>query len=195
MTFPLKYTIAILGLILVHLFAFSATESREGEMFENYRIQPGDVIRITVYGEDDLFRELQVSANGKIIYPLIGEIAVQQNTPHELVQYLTERLNEYLVDPQVSVFIAQFGKIYIFGEVVNPGAFELSKKITLLEGITLAGGFTEHANPKKIKIIRKKDGKKETFQTDLTAITQKGNQEKDIILYPGDVVVVPESFL
>lgn len=171
------------------------TQSSINDGFKDYTIQPGDVIKITVLGEDDLYREVRVSANGKFSYPLLGEVDVLNKTAHQVELWLTKLLDEYLVEPQVTVFISQFGKVFVTGQVVKPGAFEYNKKITILEAITMAGGLSQNANSKKIKIIRQKGGQETSMIIDLTEVTEKGKKEKDVELIPGDVVFVPESFL
>lgn len=180
--------------LIICLFFIGSLDAKDNF---NYLIQPGDLIKITVLGEDDLFRELRVSVKGTITYPLLGEINVKGKTSEDLESHLTVLLSEYLVSPHVSVFISEFGKVFVYGEVEKPGAFELSGNISILESITLAGGFTKYANPKKVRIIRKAadDQDKQIILVDLSSIAQKGDKTKDIDLIPGDVVFVPESFL
>lgn len=162
---------------------------------ENYRVQSGDVLIISVLNEPDFEKEVRVSANGTILYPLIGEVAVKGEDIGLVTQKLTGLLNEYLVDPQVSVFIKQFSKVFVYGEVIKPGNFELSEKMSLLQCISLAGGLKDRANPKKINIKRIKEGRVTSIMVDLTAITQKEHSDLDVGLEPGDVIIVPESFL
>ncbi len=185
--------IKFIGILLSILFLSVYINAEESD--STYRIQHGDIIKITVLGEDELFRELRVSATGTISYPLLGEVVVHEKTTSELEKDMTILLNEYLVNPNVSVFVSEFSKIYVYGEVVRPGAFELSKKMTVIECITLAGGVREHANLKKVRIIRKKENKQFDIIVDLTTIAQKGGTENDLVLTPGDVIIVPESFL
>ena len=185
--------------LLVALFFMSFLSlAEEGEVLppnENYKIQPGDVLIISVLNEADFEKEVRVSANGTVLYPLIGEVAVKGLDILSVTQKITGLLNEYLVEPQVSIFIKQFSKVFVYGEVIKPGSFELSEKMTLLQSISLAGGIKDRANPKKIKIKRVKEGKIITIGVDLTSITQKEQSDQDVVLEPGDVVIVPESFL
>ena len=162
---------------------------------ENYKVQSGDVLSIEVLNEPDFQKEVRVSASGTILYPLIGEVAVKGLDINSVTRKLTNLLNEYLVEPQVSVFIKEFSKVYVYGEVIKPGSFELSEKMTLLQCISLAGGLKDRANPKKINIKRIKEGKVTSIMVDMTAITQKEHSDQDVELLPGDVIIVPESFL
>ena len=162
---------------------------------ENYKVQSGDVLIISVLNEPDFEKEVRVSANGSILYPLIGEVAVKGEDVSSVTRKVTVLLNEYLVDPQVSIFIKQFSKVFVYGDVINPGSFELSERMTLLQCISLAGGLKDRANPKKISIKRIIEGKVTSIMVDITAITQKDHSDLDVNLEPGDVIIVPESFL
>lgn len=162
---------------------------------KDYLVGPGDTLEISVYGEPDLTKTVMVSsAEGVITYPLLGRVDVIGLTSLQIEDRLSELLaKDYLVNPQVSVFIKKYGDILIFGQVKNPGAYELKGKISILEAIALAGGFTDTANQDKTRIVRVEDGKQKTIQVKISQITKKGNKGKDIFLKPGDIIIVPES--
>ena len=180
---------------LILLFSWCLPGFSENTNDDNYKIQSGDILGISILNEPDFDKEVKVSANGTILYPLIGEVEIRGKDLVSVTDQLTKLLNEYLVDPQVSVYIKQFAKVFVYGEVVKPGSFELSEKLTLLQCISLAGGLKDRANPKKINIKRVKEGKVTSIMVDLTAITQKERSEQDVSLEPGDIIIVPESFL
>lgn len=188
-----RKALLLMAVIFLPVQVFTAEESIPPN--ENYKVQPGDVLIISVLNEPDFEKEVKVSANGTILYPLIGEVAVKGEDISLVTQKLTALLNEFLVDPQVSVFIKQFSKVFVYGEVIKPGSFELSEKMTLLQCISLAGGLKDRANPKKLNIKRIKEGKITSIMVDMTAITQKEHSDQDVELEPGDVIIVPESFL
>lgn len=183
----------IAALFFLSVLAISAEEI--SPLNENYKVQSGDVLIISVLNEPDFEKEVRVSANGTILYPLIGEVAVKGEDVSSITRKVTDLLNEYLVDPQVSIFIKQFSKVFVYGDVINPGSFELSERMTLLQCISLAGGLKDRANPKKISIKRIIGGKVTSIMVDITAITQKDHSDLDVNLEPGDVIIVPESFL
>jgi polysaccharide biosynthesis/export protein len=194
------YFIKNIGTLLFLLFfpvvSFAQDHSpNPDETNQNYRIQPGDVLNISILDEVDLSREVKVLSNGKIIYPLLGEVVVQGKDLIEVTDTLKTLFNEYLVEPHVSVYIKEYAKVYVYGEIVRPGAYELSENLTLLQTIAMAGGLKEKANPKKIKIKRKKNGYVVTLPVDLSSITQQEKSEVDVELCPDDVIIVPESFL
>ena len=177
------------------IFLWSLGAFAEEDANYNYKIQSGDILVISILNEPDFEKEVRVSADGKVLYPLIGEVEVKNQDIISVTQKLTTLLNDYFVEPQVSVSVKQFTQVFVYGEVIKPGAFELSEKLTLLQCISLAGGLKDRANSKKINIKRKKDGQVTSIMVDLTAITQKENSNLDVELEAGDVVIVPESFL
>lgn len=166
-----------------------------GKRVEYYRIGVGDLLQIEVYDEADLTKEVRVLTDGTISFPLLGSIHALGLTVGELEQELTKDLGaKYLVSPQVTVFVKEFSSIFVFGEVKKPGSFPLFGKITVFEAITLAGGFTETANPSKVKVIRQVDGQETSFEVDISLLTKKGDSSQDRELQANDRVIVPRSF-
>ena len=156
---------------------------------EPYRISPSDVIDITVLGEPDLSKQVVVPPDGKITYPLIGEIDVIGLTTQELANKLTERFKEFIKEPNVAVSIIKFSfnKFYVLGEVAKPGEYDLVPGIGLREAIALAGGLTPQADTSSL-ILLNKEGKKEIINFDEIL---KGGE--DIKLKPGDTVILPTA--
>lgn len=165
----------------------------------DYRISSPDLIQITVYREDDMSRTVRVSQEGMISFPLIGDIKVGGLSVIQAEDQLGRKLADYLVNPQVTIFIKEYGnkQIYVLGEVQKPGTFELPTEshLTVLEAISMAGGFTQVAAKDRTRVIRATpDGKSESLTVAVSAITQQGEKDKDIPLAPNDVVYVPQSF-
>jgi polysaccharide biosynthesis/export protein len=164
----------------------------------DYRIQPSDLIEITVYQDPDLTRKVRVSQNGTVFMPLIGAIKIGGMTLLEAGDLLAGKLKRYLVSPQVSLFITEHGnqQIYVLGQVVKPGSYAIPAEshLTALEAISIAGGFTPIAGIDNARVLRNVDGKSEVIKLEVTAITKLGQKEKDIQLQPNDVVFVPQSF-
>lgn len=152
---------------------------------DSYRIDTGDGISVTVYGEPDLsIKDERVKGNGKISYPLLGEIQVRGRTATELQQLFTEMLSDgYLKKPNVTVSIDTFRLFYIKGEVRNPGGFNYVDGLTVEKAVALAGGYTERASERNITVVRDGDpGQRARQATPGTRIR------------PGDVITVGESF-
>jgi polysaccharide biosynthesis/export protein len=166
---------------------------------EKYKVQPTDVLKVNVHEQPDLDTKTRVSQDGYISFPLLGKVYVKGLTVQEIEKQIKDLLEkDYLVNAQVVAFIEEYHtrQVSVIGEVHNPGKFDLpeEKAITLLEAIAMAGGFTKDAKDAEVKVIREKNGKKETVTVNVKDITEKGEKNKDIVLEPEDVVFVPESF-
>ena len=162
-----------------------------------YKLQPLDILNITVHGQPDLTTKTRVGSDGFISFPLVGNVKVGGLTVEELENSLKASLEKsYLVSAQVLVFIEEYHtrQVSVVGQVNRPGKFNMppEKDFTLLEAIAMAQGFTKDAYTKAIKINRVQNGKENTLQVNASDIMSKG--KKDILLEPDDVVVVPESF-
>lgn len=149
-----------------------------------YKLASGDVISITVYGEEDMsFKSLRLTDAGTFSYPFIGEVNAKGKTASEIEGQLVAKLKgDYLVNPRVSVSVLQYREFYISGEVKTPGGYPFQPGLTVRRAVALAGGFTERASEGKITINR-----------DLSATpTEKANL--DALVSPGDTITVPQGF-
>lgn len=174
--------------------------SKEIENLKNsqdYLIQPGDLVEIKVYKEDDMDRTLRVATNGSITFPLIGNIRIAGFTVSAAEHRLEKALQEYLKTPSVSFLIKEYANktVYVLGQVKKPSSITIlpEKTMTLLEAITSAGGFTDVAAISKVKILRMEDGEQKSIEVDVSQITKEGNKQLDVPLKPSDVVFVPQS--
>ena len=187
------------SIVLISCFSFSSHAKAElSQTFSGYRIGPENVLQIDVYyGRDqELSRKVRVSSRGRIIFPLLGEVDVNGCSVAELENKITDLLNrDYLVNPQVSVFIEQYSTVSILGQVKEPGSFEIKGNLSLIELISLAGGFTKIAATNDVRVMRTRpDGAKTTIKVKANDIINKGRDDDDIQLKPGDIIMVPESF-
>lgn len=163
----------------------------------DYLLSGADLLNISILGEKDFDRQVRVSQKGTITYPLVGEIKVAGLTTADAERALASGLKDYLRNPQVTVFIKEYGnkKVFVFGQVMKPGAIELptETKLTVLEAISQAQGFTRIAAPDRTRVVRMVDGKSKSFTVEVSAITKRGEKDKDLPLEPNDIVFVPES--
>ena len=152
---------------------------------EEYQLGPGDLLSISVFGEDDLsLKEVRVSTKGSISFPLLGEINVQNITPQELEVLLTNKLLDgYLKKPEISISVMEYRPFYVHGEVKKPGGYPYISNLTIEKAIVLAGGLTERASKKKITILRENSPKNNPVSAGL-----------NVVVKPGDVITVGESF-
>lgn len=155
---------------------------------------PGDVFDVRVYGEEGLSNTFRVASDGSIDYPLLGTITVSGMTPSEVVGKLEGMLREgqYLKNPQVSIFVKEYNskKISVFGQVKKPGTFPYQDGMSVVEGISIAGGFTSMARGDDTTVIRIVDGKKTRFRVPVEEIGK--GKVANFVLRPGDIIFVPE---
>jgi len=151
---------------------------------EEYRLAPGDRVKVVVFGHDDLSGEYQVDSTGLLSLPLIKPVQVAGLTVQEVSESITNRLMpDYLKNPRVSVVILEYRPFYILGEVKNPGSYAYSSGMTLITAVALAGGYTYRAQTGNVVIVRANDPKKEKIPAG-----------ENTTIQPGDVIEVPERF-
>ena len=170
---------------------------------QEYTIGPGDVLKITVWGHDDLSREYPVTLNGRVPFPLIGSVDAAGRTTTELATQLRDLLEkDYLVNPQVIVAVKEYlsKKVHVMGEAEKPGLFFLTGPTTLLEMLSRAGGISKNAG-KDLVLVRAEqvtaDGRKigsgsSILRLDLRKI-QAGDVKENIVLEDGDMMFVPKA--
>jgi len=160
---------------------------------EKYVIGTEDVLYIYVWNEEALTRQVPVRSDGKISLPVIDEVHAAGLTPLQLKEKLTLRLKEFIDNPSVSVIVmeANSQKVFVSGEVKNPGAYRLRSETTLLQIIPMAGGFTEWADQKKIVVIRKENEKDRRIIVNYRKIVSGEDMSANIVLKSGDTIIVP----
>ena len=160
---------------------------------EDTTLGPGDIFSVTVFGEKDLSGKFLVSAEGTIDYPLIGTVKVQGITPPDVGALIKKKLAAgFLKNPHVSIFVDDYNskKISVFGQVRKPGTFNYVNNMSIIEAITLAGGFTAMASKNKITVTRVTKGKSARFTLPVEDIGE--GTATNYLMRPGDIVFVPE---
>lgn len=164
----------------------------------DYAMSPGDLVNIVVYENAEMSRKVRVNANGLVFLPFAGKIKVGGKTPGEAQELIAKKLSTYVVNPQVSVFIEEYGnkRFFVMGEVQKPGSYPIptESRITVLEAISEAGGFTSVAAQDRARVLRTVNGESVKYTIDVRSITREGQKDKDMVLEPNDVVYVPQSF-
>ena len=160
----------------------------------DYAIGPEDVLEVLVWKNADLSKVVTVRPDGMISLPLVGEIRVAGRTAATLREIIRERLGDFQKVPEVSVIVQEVNSynIYLLGEVAQPGKYQLKSHVTLLQAISLAGGFTPFSSRNKIKVLRKGYGEvqAQTFKIRYKDIL-KGDADKNILLMSGDTIIIP----
>ena len=156
-------------------------------------IGPDDVLRFSVWGNPDLSDEVLVRPDGKISLPLIGDVQAAGLTPEQLRQTVTTGLERLVTNPAVTIQVTATNsrQVYAVGQVARPGVYQLTGSMTVLQLLAAAGGLTDFARKNAVVITRHVDGKSINIRFDYAAFVRGEQLEQNILLMPGDVVVVP----
>ena len=160
---------------------------------EDYIIGPGDVIDISVWKNEALTKQVTVLPDGKIHFPLIGEVVVGGKTLVDLEKELKQRIIKFVPAPDLTVMVQEVNSmlIYVIGKVNNPDRFALNTNVNVLQALTMAGGLNPFAKRNKIKIFRKTKDKNLILTFEYDDVMEGKNLEQNIRLKRGDIVVVP----
>jgi polysaccharide export outer membrane protein len=164
-------------------------QAGEGE----YKIGPQDVVRIDVWKEPDISRTIPVRPDGKISLPLLSDVQAAGLTALQLADSIRDGYKKFINSPQVTVTVTEINsrRVYVSGEVGHPGALPLLPNMTALQALTSSGGFTQFAKPKNIYILRTEDGKQVKHPFNYKDVINGKKPEDNILLQPGDTIVVP----
>ena len=174
------------------LAAAQASEIDPGES-SHYKIQPGDLLEISVWREEYLEREVIVQPDGRISFPLVGVLDAAGSTVDQVQVRVAERLTQYIPDPVVTVSIKEIrgNRIYVLGQVKNPGQFIMNPRIDVVQALALAGGTTPFAELNDIKILRRAENGEILIEFRYADIARGRNLQQNIVLQSGDVIIVP----
>jgi polysaccharide export outer membrane protein len=167
-------------------------------MVDNYLIEMGDILEISVWQIEELHREVIVRPDGKISFPLIGDVVARGRTIEELRQDIVEKIKLYIKTPQVSVNILEFGgkKAVILGEIFGAGVIRFNSPTTIIEAVGLAGDFTKDANLDRVFIIRDAFEDRPTIiLVNANSILKEANLRENIFIRSGDILYIPRSFI
>jgi len=177
----------LLWLVIIMLTSFT-TFAKEG-----YLLNPGDKLEISVWKEESLQRQVLVLPDGTISFPLVGNVNASGKTAEQLRKSIITRIKLYVPDAEVTVSVLSTtgNKIYVFGKVATPGAFELSGPIDVLQAISLAGGLTRFADENGIKVLRRFNGIQKPISFNYNDVVEGEDLKTNFILKSGDLIVVP----
>jgi polysaccharide export outer membrane protein len=168
--------------------------SAQEALNEPYLVHAGDTLEVSVWKEEDLQRQVLVRPDGRISFPLIGDIVAAGRTIDELRLEITERLVKFIPDLTVTVTIQSFNgnRIYVIGKVNSPGSFVVNPRVDIMQALSLAGGTTAFAALDDIIILRRElDGSQRAINFRYKDVIKGRSLDQNIILHSGDIVVVP----
>jgi len=159
---------------------------------------PGDVLQIFVWRNEELSTEVTVRPDGRISTPLVDDMLAAGRSPSELARAIEDVLVEFIRSPTVNVMIVNEGnanQVQVIGSVVEPLGLSHREGLTVLDAIVASGGLSEFAAGNRAKIIREFDGGQAECRLRLDDLVRKARMGENVALYPGDVIVVPETRL
>ena len=163
------------------------TTPKPADVGADYRLVPGDKLRIEVYKDPQLSQSLQVRPDGKITLPLLGDLPAAGKTSLELRDSISQSLTTYINNPTVTVIVVETEPpvFYVMGEVADPGPYPIKGQVSVLQALAMAGGFKDFANTKNISIRRGN----QTVKFDYKAALK--DEGKPMLVQPGDTIIVP----
>ncbi len=165
-----------------------------------YIIGPGDSVQIFVWRNPEVSQSVAVRPDGKITTPLVEDLQASGKTPTQLARDIEKVLETYIRQPIVTVIMGGFGgpyseQIRVVGEAANPQALPYREKMTLLDVMISVGGLTQFADGNKATVVRVIDGQQQQYQVRIDDLLKDGDIAANVDMLPGDILIVPESWL
>ena len=189
-----RFNSILFSIVLLSVQFFQPLHAEDGTTgVDSYKIQPGDVLEVSVWKEENLLREVLVRPDGGLSFPLVGNIQAAGQSVEALQTTITKQLTKYIPDPVVTVSIRQLNgnKVYVIGKVARPGEFIANRYMDVVQALSMAGGMTPYAADNKIKVLRRENGKLTAIPFRYGDIEKGEDLEQNIMLQSGDVVLVP----
>jgi polysaccharide export outer membrane protein len=176
--------------ILFITLIFTAYICRAGEL---YTLNPGDVLRISVWNEKALQHDVMVLPDGTISFPLVGILTVVEKSPAEVQELIKEALSRVIPDPEINVTVSGVNgnNVFVIGKVSKPGQIPMIQPIDVMQALSLAGGLTTYAKSDSIQIIRRTSTGQKVIKFDYENIAEGVALETNVLLKSGDTIVVP----
>jgi len=172
---------------------FARADVASDDALAAYHIQPGDVLQVSVWKEQDLQSEVLVRPDGAFSFPLAGDVDARGKSVEELRTELTARLKRYLPAPVVTIAVRQIvgNRIFVLGQVNRPGDFQFSRPVDVMQALSLAGGTNSFAALNDIVILRREHGQLQTIRFHYAEVARGKDLAQNILLLSGDTIVVP----
>jgi len=195
----------MLCLLLLNVMAFGpvnaaddpATPATPAAASPDYRIGPGDTLKISVFQNDELSATLPVRPDGKISSPLVEDMVAVGKTPTQLARDIEKSLGEYIKAPKVSVVVTNalsvYSQVKIIGQVKTPESLPFHDGMTVLDAVLAAGGLSQFAAGNRARLVRQDHGNETEIKIRLDDLMNKGDIKQNLPLMPGDILVVPET--
>jgi polysaccharide export outer membrane protein len=193
-------SLSVLFIVFCLTGAVQAAESEPAEVMAletgwsgPFRLGAGDVLNVFIWKHKELSTIVTVRPDGKISYPLIGEIEAKGLTLGEIEERINKQLKQHIQDPQVTVILeaTHSFRIFVLGEVMQPGVFDLKGPVTVIQALAMARGLTTFASRNKIFIVNPARGGEQRIPFNYSKFVQGEDTNQNVVLRPGDTVIVP----
>jgi polysaccharide biosynthesis/export protein len=185
------------GIAAVFCLTLAAAVAAAAPAADDYRLGPGDVVKITVYGIDDLNTEVEISQDGKIMFPLLGEVNIGGLTKGDAVKTIAKRLvdGEFVPNPYVNLLVTQYQarQVSVMGEVNKPGKYPISRPSSVTDLLAMAGGATAKGSGKIVLIKHDADGSTTRREVDIEKLLASADMSRNVVVESGDIIFVPTA--
>jgi polysaccharide biosynthesis/export protein len=183
----------LLSLVACAFVALVQAPSARAQQVPDYLLNPGDELEVAVWKEPDLTKKVIVRPDGKISFPLTGDVLATGRTVAQVQTEISNKLKTYIPDPVVTVSVTgiEGNKIYVIGQVNKPGAYVMNPRYTVLQALSLAGGMTPFAATNDIMVLRKNGAQQRSLPFRYGDVSRGRGLEQNVLLEAGDVVIVP----
>lgn len=179
--------------LLLAATAISGPALADDAFEASYKMNPGDILSVGVWEEENLQRGVLILPDGTFSFPLAGDIVAAGRSVAEVREELISRLNQYIPDPVVTITVEQVqgNKAYVIGQVQRPGEYIAGSRLDVVQALAMAGGFTPFAQVNDVRVLRRENGVLRAINFRFGDIEKGKSLEQNVLLKPGDVVVVP----
>ncbi len=178
------FVLAVLAFAVGMPSGGQAQSTSDRAITENYQLAAGDILKVSVFGHEDVSGDYEIDGTGQITFPLLGLLRAEGLTIEQLRTQIEQDLDrDYIVNPRVSVEVLNFRPIFILGQVNAPGTYDYTVGMTVRQAVAIAGGYTRRASTSDMKLIRIENGVQRELEV----------QEEDAIL-PGDTIEILRRF-
>ena len=177
--------------------ADAVTPSEPAAVTPDYRIGPGDTLKVSVFQNEELTSTLPVRPDGKISTPLVEDMVAVGKTPTQLARDIEVALSQYIKSPKVSVVVtialSVYSQVKVIGQVKTPQSLPYHDGMTVLDAVLAVGGLSQFAAGNRSRLVRQDNGKQTEIDIKLDRLLNKGDTKQNLPLKPGDILVIPET--